>query len=63
MKKKIWGGTLKSPKNGVGSGVGSRSVLSTSQRYGSEDPDPHQNVTDPQHWIAELQKLKADSGV
>jgi hypothetical protein len=26
---------------------------SVSQRYGSEDPypDPHQNVTDPQHWI------------
>jgi hypothetical protein len=27
---------------------------SVSQRYGSEDPDPHpdpyQNVTDPQHW-------------
>jgi hypothetical protein len=25
---------------------------SVSQKYGSEDPDPHpyQNVTDPQHW-------------
>ncbi len=19
-------------------------------RYGSEDPDPYQNVTDPEHW-------------
>ncbi len=27
---------------------GARSV---SQRYGSADPDPHQNVTDPQHWL------------
>jgi hypothetical protein len=33
---------------GVGSGAGSGSI---SQRYGSEDPDPHQNVTDPQHWL------------
>ncbi len=23
---------------------------SLSQWYGSADPDPHQNVTDPQHW-------------
>jgi hypothetical protein len=29
-------------KKGVGSG-------SISQRYGSGDPDPHQNITDPQH--------------
>ncbi len=35
-------------KKGVGSGVGSRSG-SISQRYGSGDPDPHQNATDPQH--------------
>jgi hypothetical protein len=35
-------------KKGVGSGVGSGS-RSISQRYGSGDPDPHQNVTDPQH--------------
>ncbi len=34
---------LKSLKKGVGSG-------SISQRYGSEDLDPHQNVTNPQHW-------------
>ncbi len=32
---------LKSLKKGVGSG-------SISERYGSGDPDPHQNVTDPQ---------------
>jgi hypothetical protein len=31
-------------KKGVGSGSGS-----ISQRYGSADPDPHQDVTDPQH--------------
>jgi hypothetical protein len=40
-------------KKGVGSGVGSRvGSGSISQRYGSgdPDPDPHQNVTDPQHW-------------
>jgi hypothetical protein len=37
-------------KKGVGSGVGSGSG-SISQRYGSKDPDPHQNVTDPQHWF------------
>jgi hypothetical protein len=24
---------------------------SVSKRYGSADPDPHQNVTDPQHWL------------
>ena len=35
--------SLKSLKNGVGSG-------SISQRYGSGDPDPHQNVTDPHQW-------------
>jgi hypothetical protein len=34
-------------KKGVGSGSGAGSI---SRRYGSEDPDPHQNVTDPQHW-------------
>jgi hypothetical protein len=21
------------------------------ERYGSEDPDPHQNVMGPQHWF------------
>jgi hypothetical protein len=38
--------SLKSLKKGVVSEVGSGSV---SQRYGSADPDPHKNVTDPQH--------------
>jgi hypothetical protein len=28
--------------------VGSGSI---SQRYGYADPDPHKNVTDPQHWL------------
>ncbi len=38
-------------KAGSGAGFASGSV---SQRYGSEDPNPHpdpyQNVTDPEHW-------------
>ncbi len=34
---------------GVGSGVGSGSEF-TNPRCGSDDPDPHQNVTDLQHW-------------
>ncbi len=41
---------MKSLKKGDGSGVGSGSG-SISQRCGSGDPDPHQNVTDPQHWL------------
>ncbi len=28
-----------------------------SQRHGSADPDPHQNVMDPQHWKKDMQKL------
>ena len=24
---------------------------SVSRRYGSADPDPHQHITDPQHWM------------
>ncbi len=53
-KKKLWifyfsiFVSFKSLKKGVGSGVGSGSI---SQRYGSGYPDPHQNVTDPQHWF------------
>jgi hypothetical protein len=43
-KKKYFFASLKSLKKGIGSGVGSRSI---SQRYGSTDQDPHQNVTDP----------------
>jgi hypothetical protein len=27
---------------------------SISQRHGSADPDPHQNVMDPQHWLLHL---------
>jgi hypothetical protein len=33
-----------------GSGSGSESG-SISQRHGSADPDPHQNVMDPQHCL------------
>jgi hypothetical protein len=37
-------------KKGVGSGVVSGSESgSISKRYGSGDPDPNQNVMDPQH--------------
>ncbi len=46
MRKKILA-SLKSLKKGVGSGVGSGSGF-ISQKYGSADLDPHQNVTDPQ---------------
>ena len=35
-------------KKGVGFGVGSGSII---QRYGSGDPDPHQNVMDPRHCL------------
>ncbi len=35
-------------RKGTDPRVGSGSV---SQRYGSADLDPHQNVTDPQHWF------------
>ena len=35
--------------SGVGSGAGSGSIR---QRYGCGDPDPHQNVMDPKHWLA-----------
>jgi hypothetical protein len=38
MKKEVGSGVE------FGSGAGSISL-----RYGSGDPDPHQNVTDPQH--------------
>jgi hypothetical protein len=43
-ENKYFFASLKSMKKEVGSG-------SISQRYGSGDPDPHQNVTvpDPQH--------------
>ncbi len=38
------------PPSGAGSEAGSGSIC---QRYGSGDPDPHQNVTDPQHCAVE----------
>jgi hypothetical protein len=43
MRKKYFFPSLKSMKKGVG----------ISQKYGSwdPDPDPQQNVTDPQHWV------------
>jgi hypothetical protein len=41
MKKKIFFASSK--KKGVGSRVGSGDQ--------EPDPDPHQNVTDPQHWL------------
>jgi len=47
VKKEFLKGTSQG-KNGFGppgSGFGS-----VSQRHGSADPDPYQNVTDPQHW-------------
>ncbi len=54
-KKNIFLASLKSMKKGVGSEVGSGSG-SISQRYGSgdSDPDPYQNVTDPQHCFFKL---------
>ncbi len=51
--------SLKSLKKGVRSGVGSGSG-SISQRYGSGDPDPHQNVPDPQHWLKILKIRNTD---
>ncbi len=32
--------------------------LSISQRYGSADPDPHQNVMDPQHCLVPKAQLE-----
>ena len=31
---------------------------SNSQRHGSADPDPHQNVMDPEHWSQYLLLLQ-----
>jgi hypothetical protein len=45
-KKKKKFASLNSLKKGVGSGARSGSIC---QRYESGNPDPHQNVTDPQH--------------
>jgi hypothetical protein len=40
---------------------------SISQRHGSADPDPHQNVMDPEHWpvvlvIDERERRKRGAG-
>jgi hypothetical protein len=29
------------------------SLKSMKKEVGSGDPDPHKNVTDPQHWVAD----------
>ncbi len=44
ISKKIWRISWRSLPKTAGSGSGS-----ISQRYGSADPDPHQNFMDPQH--------------
>jgi hypothetical protein len=42
--------------SGARSGAGARyGAGSISQRHGSVDPDPYQNVTDPQHWSLVVQ--------
>ncbi len=46
LKKIIFIGVLKVINEKAGSGAGSGFF---SQRYGSADPDPYQNVTDPEH--------------
>jgi hypothetical protein len=43
---------------GSGSASGSESG-SISQRHGSADPDPHQNVMDPQHCSDPCENLSA----
>ncbi len=60
MKKKIFFvGILKVTDERTGSGSAFGSAFgSVSQRYGSEDPDPYQNVTDPEHWIKRSATLK-----
>jgi hypothetical protein len=50
MKKVVGSGVVS------GSGVGSGSIC---QRYGSGDPDPHQNVTDPQHCLTLLYRTSS----
>jgi hypothetical protein len=46
MKKQQFFCILKVTKKGVKFGS-----ISQRYRYGSEDPDQHQNVTDPQHCV------------
>jgi hypothetical protein len=52
-KKNYYFASLKSLKKIVGSGVGSGSIC---QKYGSRDPDLHQNVTYPQHCTEDIKK-------
>ncbi len=49
LQKVISRKTWRSMTKIAGSGSGS-----ISQRHGSEDPDPHQNVMDPEHWFVGL---------
>jgi hypothetical protein len=54
-KKKFFFGVLKVSDEIAGSGSesGSRSI---SQRHGSADPDPHQNVMDPENCLPYIEK-------
>jgi hypothetical protein len=45
---------------GSGSASGSGSI---SHRHGSADPNPHQNVMDPEHWLKRTASLKRNSHV
>ncbi len=45
LVKSYWRSMTKIAGSGFASGSGS-----ISQRHGSPDPDPHQNVMDPEHW-------------
>ncbi len=51
-----WRSLTKIAGSGSGSGFGSESK-SVSQRYGSVDPDPYQNVTEPQHWRKDIRDV------
>jgi hypothetical protein len=50
-KKQFFIGVLRYIAKIAGSG-------SISQRHGSADPDPYQNVTDPQHYFREPKSYK-----
>ncbi len=47
-------------RTGSGSGSGARSV---SQRYGSKDPHPYQNVMNPEHWSVHIFMLAVKGDV
>ncbi len=42
-------------------GSGSASGSGSRQRHGSADPDPHQNVMDPEHYLKGLETKKMGS--